>query len=466
MRGDRGDAAVVLGGSIAGLLAARVLAERFGTVVVVERDRLPDAAEPRRGVPQGRHIHGLLAGGQQAFEQLLPGLTQDLAADGVPVGDPLADLRLCLNGHRFRQAPSGLTLVSASREMLEHHLRRRVRALPNLTLTDRCDVVGLAATGRRITGVRVLPRGDHRGEEELVNADLVVDATGRGSRAPVWLSQLGFPRPEEEQLRVDLGYTTRRYHLPAETLDGDLGLLQAPTPAHPRGAALARLEHGVWMLTLIGLRGDLPPTNPDGFDRFAASVGSAELQAVIRTAEPLDAPATFRFPASTRRHYERIQLPENLWVVGDSLASFNPVYGQGMSVAALEAVALARQLSRERVPPSHLVMGELAKIVDVPWQLAGAVDHAFVSPDKPPARRDRLMAAYVDHVQAAAAHDPVVGRGFLRVSGLLDPPSALLRPRLIWRTLRQRLATHSDSTGSPPPAQAPADLSHGTPRSS
>ena len=135
---------------------------------------------------------------------------------------------------------------------------------------------------------------------------------------------------------------------------------------------------------------------------------------MIRTAEPLDAPAAFRFPASTRRHYERIRLPENLWVVGDSLASFNPVYGQGMSVAALEAVALARQLSRERLPPSHVVMRELAKIVDVPWQLAGAVDHALVSPDKTPAGRDRLMAAYVDHVQAAAGHDPVVGRGFLQ----------------------------------------------------
>ena len=349
--------------------------------------------------------------------------------------------------------------------MLEHHLRRRVRALPNLTVTDGCDVVGLTETGGRITGVRVLPRAGHS-DEQLLDADLVVDATGRGSRAPFWLADLGFARPEEEQLRVDLAYTTRRYRLPAETLDGDLGLLQAPTPAHPRGAALARLEHGVWMLTLIGLRGDVPPADPDGFDRFAASVGSEELQAVIGTAEPLDAPATFRFPASRRRHYERTRLPENLWVVGDSLASFNPVYGQGMTVAALEAVALARQLSRERVPPSHVVMGELAKIVDVPWQLAGAVDHAFVSPDKPQARRDRFMAAYVDHVQAAAAHDPVVGRGFLRVSGLIDPPSELLRPRLMWRTLRQLLAAHSGSPGLPPPAQPPADLSHGTRRSS
>lgn len=460
MRRDLGNAAVVLGGSIAGMLAARVLAERFDTIVVVERDQLPDDAEPRRGAPQGRHIHGLLAGGQQVFEQLLPGLTQDLAADGVPVGDPLADIRLSINGHRFRQAPSGLTLVSASREMLEHHLRRRVLALPNLTLTDRCDVVGLAETGGRITGVRVLLRADHS-DEELVNADLVVDATGRGSRAPGWLSDLGFQRPEEEQLRIDLGYTTRRYHLPAGALDGDLGLLKAPTPAHPRGAALARLENGVWMLTLIGLRGDLPPASPDRFDRFAASVGSEELQEVIRAAEPLDTPTAYRFPASTRRHYERIRLPENLLVVGDSLASFNPIYGQGMSVAALEAVALARQLSRDRVPPSHVMMREMGRIVDVPWRLAGAADHAIVAPDKPRARRDRIMAAYVDRVQAAAAHDAVVGRGFLRVSGLIDPPSALLRPELMWRTLRQLHATHDGSPGSSSPSREPADLSEG-----
>ena len=457
MRRDLGDRAVILGGSMAGLLAARVLAERFATVVVVERDRLPDAAQPRRGVPQGKHIHGLLAGGQQAFEQLLPGLTRDLAADGVPIGDPLADLRLSINGHRFRQAPSGLTLVSPSREMLEHHLRRRVRALPNITITDRCDVVGLAESGGRITGVRVLRRADHSIEESL-GADLVVDATGRGSRAPVWLSDIGFPRPTEEQLRVDLGYTTRRYRLPGAAVDGDMGLLQAPTPDHPRGAALARLEDGVWMLTLIGLRGDHPPGRVEDFDRFAASLGSDELTSLIQLAEPIDDPVAFRFPASTRRYYERTRLPKNLLVVGDSLASFNPVYGQGMSVAALEAVALARQLSDERVPPSRTVMGQLARIVDVPWKLAAGVDRAFLPSPQPQPRRDRLVAAYVDSVQAAAEQDPVAGRGFLRVSGLIDPPSALLRPGLMWRTLRRRFAAHTGAPEASSPPQTPADL--------
>ena len=460
MRENLGDCAVVLGGSMAGLLAARVLADRFATVAVVERDQLPHGPEPRRGVPQGKHIHGLLAGGQQAFEHLLPGLTRDLAADGVPVGDPLADLRLSINGHHFKQAASGLTLVSASRDVLEHHVRRRIRALPNVTLADRRDVVGLAADDGRITGVRVLRRAADRVEEHL-DADLVVDATGRGSRAPVWLSELGFPAPPEEQLNVDLGYTTRRYHLPAGAFDADLGLLQAPTPAHPRGAALARLEHGVWMLTLIGLGGDHPPARVDDFDEFAASVGSGELLALIRTAEPIDAPIAFRFPASTRRYYERTRIPDNLVVLGDGLCSLNPIYGQGMTVAALEALALAGQLCGERVPPSRAMMVELAKIVEVPWQLAGAVDRAFLPSTKPQALADRIMGAYVDRLQATAGHDPVAGRAFLRVSGLIDPPSALLRPRLIWRTLRPRFGGRTGAAGLPAAEVTPGELSEG-----
>jgi 2-polyprenyl-6-methoxyphenol hydroxylase-like FAD-dependent oxidoreductase len=448
---------------MAGLLAARVLAERFATVVVVERDRLPNGAEPRRGVPQGKHIHGLLAGGQQAIEHLLPGLTRELAADGVPVGDPLADVRLSLNGHRFRRAPSGLTLVSASREMLEHHVRRRIVSLPNVTITDRCDVVGLTETHGRITGVRVLRRADNS-VEELLEADQVIDATGRGSRAPVWLSDIGFPTPEEDQLRIDLGYTTRRYRLPIDALDpleGDLGLLHAPTPAHPRGAAVARLEHGVWMMTLIGFRGDVPTTSPDDFDRFAASVGPDEVQAFIRQAEPLDTPIAFRFPASTRRYYERTRLPDNMVVLGDSLCSFNPVYGQGMSVAALEALALARHLSSERIPPSRAIMGELARIVDVPWRLAGSVDRAFLPSDQPQALGHRLITAYVDRVQAVAERDYAAGRAFLRVAGLIDPPAALMRPGLMWRTLKP-LGPQPRPPGSAPSAQPSAQPSQGS----
>jgi 2-polyprenyl-6-methoxyphenol hydroxylase-like FAD-dependent oxidoreductase len=193
---DQDRCAVVLGASMAGLLAARVLAERFATVVVVERDQLPVTTQHRRGVPQGKQIHALLAGGQRAFEELLPGLTAGLEADGAPVGDALADMRLCFGGHWFRRALSGLTLVHASRALLEHHVRSRVRCLPEVTVVDRCDVVGVAGSCRRIDGVRVLRHADNSAEE-MLDADLVVDATGLRSGYRNWAAV----RPQRTGLR-------------------------------------------------------------------------------------------------------------------------------------------------------------------------------------------------------------------------------------------------------------------------
>jgi 2-polyprenyl-6-methoxyphenol hydroxylase-like FAD-dependent oxidoreductase len=204
-----GDRAVVLGASLAGLLAARVLADAYGQVTVLDRDQLPETPMHRRGVPHGRHIHALAARGQQALEELLPGLTAELVAHGAPTGDMLANGRFYFSGHRLRQAHTGLVLLCASRPLLESHVRARVRAIPNLRLLDSCDVLGLATTpdGRRVTGARVLRRADGSAEEVLA-ADLVVDATGRGSRTPIWLQALGYTPPDEEQVRIGLGYAT------------------------------------------------------------------------------------------------------------------------------------------------------------------------------------------------------------------------------------------------------------------
>ena len=242
----------------------------------------------RRGVAHGRHLHALAARGQQALEELFPGLTAELVADGAPAGDLLADTRFYLSGHRLRQAPSGLVLLCASRPLLEHHVRARVQALPNLRLIDRCDVVGLATTpdGRRVTGARVLRRADGSAEEVL-GADLVVDASGRGSRTPAWLDALGYAPPEREQVQIGLGYATRTYRLPPDALDGDLAMLVAATPEHPRTGALQRLEGDRWMLTLAGILGDHPPTDPDGFVDFARSLRFPDIYDAIRDAEPL-----------------------------------------------------------------------------------------------------------------------------------------------------------------------------------
>jgi 2-polyprenyl-6-methoxyphenol hydroxylase-like FAD-dependent oxidoreductase len=438
---EREGQAVVLGASMAGLLAARVLADLYDTVVIIERDHLPAHPEQRRGVPQGKQIHGLLTGGQRVLEELLPGLTAELAADGAPVVDALADIRLSFNGHRLHQATSGLTHVSASRPLLEHHIRERTRSMPKISVVDATEVIALIGQHGRVNGVRVLRRGSRRAEN--VDADLVVDACGRGSRTSAWLTELGYPTPPMERIPIDLGYTTRRFHLPADVLDGDVGVLHSPTPSQPRGAALARLENDIWMLTLVGVQADHPPADIDGYSAFAASVGCEEIHTSVRAGEPIDNPISFRFPASVRRRYERVRMPWNLIVLGDSLCSFNPVYGQGMTVAALEAHALRDGLSGDQDPASKPVMASLARIVDVPWQLAKAADQPFLMSPEANRHRSTLLDRYVERVLIAATYDPAAGRAFLRVSGLLDPPQALFQPNLVWRTLR------------PPPVAAP-----------
>jgi 2-polyprenyl-6-methoxyphenol hydroxylase-like FAD-dependent oxidoreductase len=448
-----GDRAVVLGAGIAGLLATRVLADSYGQVTVIDRDELPDTPMHRRGVPHGRHLHALAARGQQTLEELFGGLTGELVAHGAPAGNLLTDARLYLSGHRLRQADTGLVLLCASRPFLESHIRARLRAFPNVVFLDRRDIVGLATTpdGRRVTGARVLRRADGSAEE-LVGADLVVDATGRGSRTPVWLDALGYPQPDKEPVRIGLGYATRTYRLPPGALGGDLAVLQAATPQHPRFGALQRLEGDRWMLTLAGILGDHPPTDPNGFLAFARSLRFPDIYEAVRDAEPLDDPVGFRFPASVRHRYERLdRFPDGLLVLGDAVASFNPIYGQGMSVAAVEALALRRHLERGIEPQPRRWFRDLAHVVDVPWDMSAGGDLVF--PGVPGRRtlKGRLLNAYLTRLHAAAAHDASLASAFIRVAGLVAPPQTLLRPQVAVRVLRASLHPAAGTPGHPQP---------------
>jgi 2-polyprenyl-6-methoxyphenol hydroxylase-like FAD-dependent oxidoreductase len=436
-----GEHAVVVGASMAGLMAAQVLADAYGHVTVIDRDELPETPMHRRGIPHGRHLHALAARGQHAMEELFPGLTAELVADGAPSGDLLADGRLYFSGHRLRRAVSGAVLLCASRPLLEHHVRARVRTLPNVVVLDRCDVVGLAtsADGRRVVGARLLRRADGSAEE-LVEADLVVDASGRASRTPAWLEALGCARPETDQVRIGLGYATRTYRLPADALSGDLAVVDAATPGNPRTGALLQLEDDRWMVTLAGILGDHPPTDPDGFLTFARSLRFPDIHQAICHGVPLDDPIPFRFPVSVRHRYERLRhVPDGLLVTGDAVASFNPIYGQGMSVAALEALTLRRHLTLGAEPPPRRWFRDLARLVDVPWDMAAGGDLAFPGVEGRRSIRHRLVSTYLPRLHAAAARDAVLASAFVRVVGLLSPPQTLLRPDIGARVLLGRL---------------------------
>jgi 2-polyprenyl-6-methoxyphenol hydroxylase-like FAD-dependent oxidoreductase len=434
-----GDRAVVLGASMAGLLTAHVLTNSYGQVIVIDRDQLPETSRHRRGVPHGRHLHALAARGQQALEELFPGLTEELVANGALAGSLLADARMFLSGYRLRQTDTGLVLLCASRPFLEAHIRARVRAHHNVTVLDRCDVVGLATTSdnRRVTGARVLRRADSSAEEVLA-ADLVVDATGRGSRTSAWLESLGYPRPELEQVRIGLAYATRIYRLPTDALDGDLAILDAATPQLPRTGALLALEGDRWMLTLAGILGDHPPIDPEGFLDFARSLRFPDIYEAIRDAEPLDEPVSFHFPASARHRYERLhRFPAGFLVVGDAVCSFNPIYGQGMSVAALEALMMRDHLKQGLEPQPSRWFRDVARVVDVAWNMSAGGDLNFPGVEGHRTFKIQLLSAYLAKLHAAAAHDARLATAFTRVSGLVAPPQSLLHPSVVLRVLRK-----------------------------
>ncbi|MGY1743323.1 MULTISPECIES: FAD-dependent monooxygenase [unclassified Blastococcus] len=443
-----GGRAVVVGAGMAGLLTARVLSESHARVTVLDRDRLPGTPVARRGVPQGRHPHGVLARGREVFDELFPGLTDELVARGATTGDMQADVRWYNDGHLLRQEPIGLRGIAVSRPLLEDRVRARVRALPGVEVREGADLADLVLDGSSVTGVDVV----RDGRREVLPADLVVDASGRGSHTPTWLAEHGWPAPAESRVVVDVRYTTWILPRRPGDLGGDLACVVGATAAAPRfGAALA-MEGDRWQLAAGGYAGEAAPVELDAFREFLTRLPVPDLCELVADREPLEAPRPYRFHSSVRRHYEKLdRCPRGLLVTGDALSSFNPVYGQGMTVAAVEALLLRRLVAEGADPLARAFWRGAARAVDAPWDIAAGADLRL--PPVPGARplRVRAVNAYVARVQAAAEVDGDVGAAFLRVANLIDPPPALMRPAVAVRALRA--GRHRRRPGRP---EAPA----------
>ncbi len=430
--------AVVLGASMAGLLAARVLSDTFDHVIVVDRDDLTGTGA-RKGVPQGHHAHGILAKGREILEEFFPGFTGELTALGATAVDLVSDIAWFHAGRMLSAAPSDLLAIAVSRPTLEDYLRARVGRLTNVEIRGGHEATGLLTGdhGRRVDGVHLVSAGG--GPLEELAADLVVDATGRGNRSTTWLAEHGYPRPAEETIAAQVGYASRQYVRRGPLPSGYAGAINSLSPTDPHSMVLIPIEGDRWMLTLIGIGHDIPPTDPQGFDEFAHRLPIADLHHVVDNAEPLTEPRRFRAPASVRRRFERLGLvPEGYLVMGDALCAFNPVYGQGMTVAAAEAVALRDCLRESPADLPRRFYARAARVIDTPWELAAGGDLAVATTVGKRTTKIRFLNAYVARLLDAAKTDPVVAVAFHETINLTRRPENLFAPGILRRVLFPR----------------------------
>lgn len=440
--------AVVLGGSLGGLLTARILSDHFDRVTLIERDAYFDTTETRRGTPQANHVHGLLARGRQILEELFPGLQDQMIAAGAPLVDIANEIAWFTPAGWGVKFQSDLMILAFTRPLLDLHVRRRLAANPRVEMLDNTDVVRLVpdSTPNRLAGVLICPRvseADRRVAKEL-RADLVVDTTGRASRAPGWLGDIGYEAPDEIVIDAHLAYASRLYRIP-DNFDGgwECAYVQAAPPEQKRGGILFKVEGNRWLVTLMGRAGEQPSSDDVGFLEFARSLPVNIIYEAIRNAEPVSPIKTHRATQNRLRRYERAEMPENFLVLGDAVCAFNPVYGQGMTTAALGVMMLDKCL-RERngslTGLSRRFQKRLAKVNEAPWLLATGEDYRYPETvGGSPNLKTRFMHRYMDHVVQLATRSVAVRKVLLHAFNMLVPPTALFQPRVLFRVLLQAL---------------------------
>lgn len=450
--------AIVMGASIAGMWAARVLSDHFDSVLILERDQLPEGAEFRSGTPQARQYHIMLVRGLQIMDELFPGMRQELISAGAVAFDVVRDVAVRSRGQWLEQFPSDHTLLGCSRVLLEAIMRRRLRSLPQIRFVERVEVEGLETDVDRtsVTGVRIRhleQQANQDNTETVLQADLVVDALGRRSPTPAWLTGLGYQAPEESLVDSFLGYVTRRYRKPAAVQRAwPTLLIAADPPHHPRGGLIFPEEEQTWVVMMAGANKDYPPVEEAGFQDFARSLGP-EFYSVVTEGEPISKAYGYRGTDSRWRHYERLQRwPERFVVLGDAFCGFNPIYGQGMTVAALSALALDAELHKSQGQlqgVAQRTIQAIAKATEGAWLLATSADlewPATVGSVKSSTPAERFARWYVSKLLDAMNDDRTLRLAFLEVNQLLKPATSLFAPQLMLRVLQGTLRDWLKST--------------------
>lgn len=441
--------AVIIGGSLAGLLSGRVLANHFDLVTVIERDAYPEQPIPRKGVPHSRFPHTLMLKGQQILEQLFPGLKAELIAKGAVELDSLKELAFLTSAGWAIRSSSNLRLLSCSRDLLDWSIRQRLKSFPNVQFLTQASVTGLLTNVERTKTIGVIVHRHEKPEfREELNADLIVDASGKGSHTPQWLKALGYEPPAETEVDAFVGYVARMYQpSPDSSVDWKMLFMPSAPPQYPRGGAICPIEGNAWIVGLVGGDHDYPPTDEAGFLAFARSLPSPALADAIEQATPLTPIYAYYGNENRQRYYEQCSLPSRLIVVGHAACSLNPTYGQAMTVAALEAISVDRFFQHHAIADLdaqtlHLKQ-QLAKAHREAWLMAIGVDYRYKSTQgKPITAATRFLNWYWDQIVELTVDHVLVHRTFLEVLHLLKPSIALFHPQImgqvLWHHLSQR----------------------------
>jgi 2-polyprenyl-6-methoxyphenol hydroxylase-like FAD-dependent oxidoreductase len=433
-----GQRAVVCGAGMGGLLAARVLADFYDTVTVVERDKLPDAADHRRGVPQGRHFHALWSRGAQQLEALFPGIHCELVAAGAAVCDDgdLSRVSIRVSGHELNRSgkfkdPAAVVIHLLSRPLLESQVRRRVSALDNVEILDGYDFFEpITPDPHRVTGAEIVDRDT--GAHQRLDADLVVDAMGRSARTPALLDTLGYGRPVAERSTASANYASLLMRIPDGILDEKMTFV-VPEPKRPTGGAFSVYEHDTWIFTVARLAQNEPPADVASMIRMATQFAPPALLRALKRAEPLGDISVFRYPGATWRRYDQMpRFPTGLLVFGDAICSTNPIYGQGMTVAALEANALQDCLAEpdgDLRTLSQRFFAATAELIGPLWA-SNQFNDLYLANADPAHSASKEILDFREAVLSAAENSAALTEKLYRSMNLVDPPtdySPLLR---------------------------------------
>ena len=430
--------AVVVGGSVAGLLTARVLADFFDTVIVVDRDRLPTHPESRKGVPQSPQPHVLFTRGYQILEELFPGIGDDLQQAGAVPIDWAREFHYFNEGawNCRTDQPTNIASFTCSRPLLEWAIRQKLAAFSQVKFVDRHRVTGLLSKSGKITGVE-LESVPEKVRSQLSTA-LVVDASGRGSAAPKWLENAGFQAPSETVVNPFLGYATRRYHAPKDVAhDWKVMLISQQPPDATRLGYLAKIEDGQWIATLGGYGHDFPPIDELGFLAFARSLPSSEFYDAIVTAKPVSEIYAHRATANRWRHYEKVKPPDGFVALGDAVCALCPVYGQGMTISALSALVLRNWLANSDRHSADF-QSQLAQSNRFPWMLAVGQDSRFLTTEgrSRPNWAENLLSGYVKRLMKQTSSDSEMNTLFMEIAHLLKSPAAFYHPKVVWQVIK------------------------------